>query len=456
MLDLPTELWQQIFKAAHSTAVRYLQRNDPSAYNIEIILSLVCWSWRRVVLNTPGLWTIIALSPAKSGLCLMKAYIFRSAPLRISLRLDFGKEDTDFTAIGDVYHTMAGRVYQLSIEHATQKCSSIFLSKIAGLSHPSLETIVIRSHHLTYDPQDRVIFHDAPRLMEIHMDSNRSFDCLSPHTLSSLRRVFVRQYHFQLWANNWPHSLSFHRAFDGSSLEYLELGPSYFEFWDRSSCATLPNLKTLVIPRMAPDLLFPFFEAICAPNLQTVAISTFQYFPPVYGYPVHHGFPVDPLHWANEQFQATANFQVPDSFTNVFSKVRDLGFIGTPRLPAVIHHLTTMFPNIVSLHTDISISSLHFAFTASDQLLWPDLHYIFFIQDIDTSASSTHAFALQESRAREGHPIHSIHTTARQCINSIHARSNQDLRQDWWEGKHFSSLRMSIPNDVNICYTALS
>ncbi|KZP32147.1 hypothetical protein FIBSPDRAFT_882968 [Athelia psychrophila] len=437
--SLPTELWQLIFKAAHSRTARYLQHNDLQAYNVEIILGLVCRFWRRVVLDTPDLWTVIALSPATSDLCLMKTYILRSAPLKISLRLDFGPEETDFTTIGNVYRTMVGRIYQLSITHPSQKYASVFLSQISGLSHPSLETIVTRSDHLTYDPQYRVIFHTAPCLTEIHMDSG-PLDFLSPHTLTSLRRVFIRLQCPRLWDINRPNT--FHRAFDGSSLEYLELGPTCFKFWDRSNCTNLPNLKTLVIPRMAPDLLFLFFEAIRAPDLQTVALSSSQFLLPE---PWHPNIPVDTLHWAYQQFYEQVNFQVPDPFKNVFSKVRDLGFIGTPRdiptLHAVLRHLSTIFPDLVSLHTDISVSSLYFTFATSDKLLWPDLRYIFFQQAIHTSASSAHAFALQESRAREGHPmIHIIPATAKRHTvnNSLQARANQDLRLDWWEAASVS------------------
>lgn len=361
----------------------------------------------------------------------MKAYISRSAPLRISLRLDFGRDETDFTAVCDLYCAAAGRVSQLSIEHPSQKHCSGFLSKITEVHHPSLETIVVRSHHLPYDTQDQFIFRDAPRLAEIYMD-NGTLGIISPQNLSSLKRVFI--HHFQLWQTSRNR---FHRAVDGSSLEYLELGPSYFEFWKRSSWVTLPNLKTLVIPRMAPDILFHFFEAIRAPNLQKVAISTFQQ------HPMYRRWPIDPLHWVFDQ--PTTYFQVPESVTNVFSGVRDLGFIVNPReipdsqtLSAAIHHFANIFPNVVSLHTDISVSSLHMTFATSSQVIWPDLRDLYFLHYIHMPASSIYGFVLQESRARAGHPIQNIHTTTKRQTKYIEARADQDLRLDWWEGSRSS------------------
>lgn len=138
---------------------------------------------------------------------------------------------------------------------------------------------------------------------------------------------------------------------------------------------------------------------------------------------------------------------MPESVTNVFSNVHNLGFIGNPReipesqtLNAAIHHFAAIFPNIVSLHTDISASSLHMTFAASSQVIWPDLRYIHFLHDIPMSAKSNHALALQKLRARAGHPIHSIQMAAKRQTKCIEARANQDLRLDWWEGKQSSLL----------------
>lgn len=308
MLALPTELWQRIFKAAHSTA-GYRWPPDP---DIEIILGCVCRYWREVVHCTPDLWTIITLSPAKCDPILTEHYISRSAPLPLRLHMDFGRVETDFSKVWDLYPTTAARISHLSIRD-------------------------------------------------------------------------------------------------------LEMGPSYTEFWHRSHCIPFPKLKTLVISSIAPNILLDFFEAIHAPNLETVAISTSIPSPPQLWHPVYDNAPVDLLYVAYAQLDPNRIFQVPDSFLNVFSKVRDLGFIGTPRatpsqtLSSLIHHMAQVFPNVVSLHTDISISTFQSTFSASSLSMWSDLHYISFLRDIPTATNSTMALTLQESRGREGRPIHNIY-----------------------------------------------
>lgn len=316
MLDLPTELWQHIFKEAHSSSDRCLAQEPPSAFAIEIVLGRVCQYWREVVHSTPGLWTVIKLSPVKSGRYSTQMYISRSASLPLSLWMDFGRAEADFSEVWDLYRTIADRISRLSILH-------------------------------------------------------------------------------------------------------VEMAPSYLDFWHRSSRIPLPHLKTLIIPFMAPNILLHFFEAIHAPKLRTVAISTFQPSPTHSLLALYHHLPVDPLDLAYAVLDPNNNFQVPVSFVNVFATVRDLGFIGAPpatssqTLSAVIHRLARIFHNVVSLYTDISISTLHFTFSASRQLLWHDLRYISFLQDVPTSTNGILAIAMQESRAREGRPIHNIDLAAR-------------------------------------------
>lgn len=330
MLNLPMELLQRIFIAAHSTAIRCSAHNPPSAFNIEIILGCVCRYWREVVHDTPGLWTVISLSPVQSSFCLMEVYISRSRSLPISLRVDFGRADADFSVVWDLYQTIVGRVSRLSIWH-------------------------------------------------------------------------------------------------------LEMGPSYLDFWHRSNAIMLPTLKILVIPCMAPNILFEFFEAIHAPALETVAISISTPARPQYT-------PVDVLYLAYEVLNPHANFDVPDSFANLFPQVRHLGLIGTPRwtLPqtlfCAIIRLARIFPNIICLYTDVRISAVHSIFDASTQSLWPNLHYISFLQDVSTSTTRTIALALQESRVRNGQPIHTINlagTGQPTCLSSARERA-QDVQISWW------------------------
>lgn len=123
------------------------------------------------------------------------------------------------------------------------------------------------------------------------------------------------------------------------SIQHLEMGPNYLDFWHLLSCIPLPNLTTLVIPCIVPNILLHFFEAIHAPNLQTVTISTFKHLPPQYWHPLYYNLPVDPLYLAYEMLDHNTSFQVRSSFTNSFSKVADLGFIRTPEKPHSRHCL---------------------------------------------------------------------------------------------------------------------
>lgn len=274
-----------------------------------------------------------------SGRFMMEMYISRSASLPISLRMDFGRAATNFNEVGDLYHSIAERISQLSIRN-------------------------------------------------------------------------------------------------------LEMGPNYLDLRHCSSCIKFPNLKSLVISCIAPNILFDFFEAIHAPDLQTVAISTFKDSPPQPWHPFYHHAPVDTLYMAYAALDPNINFQVPVSSVNSFkfSKVRDLGLIGTPRattsqtLSDVVRHLAGIFPNAVSLYTDASIMTLHLSLAATRPLLWPCLHYISFYQHIPASASSTLTIALQEIRAREGRPIHNIHFTGTQQFHRPSAAlvRAQDVRLDWW------------------------
>lgn len=335
MLDLPTELWQHIFKAAHSTAVRSFDQDSLNAFNMEITLGCVCRHWREVAHGTPDLWTIITLFPVKSGRLLMEMYISRSASLPLSLRMDFGRAETDLSEVWALYCTIADRIAQLSIRH-------------------------------------------------------------------------------------------------------LEMGPTYLDFWQRSNCITLSKLKTLIVPCMTPNVLLHLLEAIHAPDLHTVAITSFMHSPSQPWHPIYHNLPIDRLYLAYEALEPTTDFQVPESCMNLFSKVQDLGFIGTTRatsfaaLSAVIHHLALIFPNTTSLYTNIRMSTLHATFSASTQFLWPDLHYISFLQDVPTSASSTLALALQESRARQGRPIQNIHLAGTRQRNCPPPQRAQDVHLDWW------------------------
>lgn len=337
MLDLPIELWQHIFMAAHSRAVCFFDQDYPHALPIEIILGCVCRHWREVAHGTPGLWTIIALFPLKCGLSLMEMYISRSASLPLTLRIDFHKAEPDLSELWAVYCTVADRISRLSIRH-------------------------------------------------------------------------------------------------------LEMGPTYLDFWQRSNCITFSKLQTLVLPCMAPNILLHFLEAIHAPNLHTVAISSFKHTLPQPCHPISHNLAVDPLYFGYEALDPNTSFPVEESYINLFSKVRDLGFIGSTKpissaaLSAVIHHMAVIFPNTTSLYTNISMSTLHSTFSTSRRSLWPDLQYISFLQDIPTPASSTLAVALQESRAREGQPIENIHLAGTGQHNWLYSASlrAQDVRLDWW------------------------
>lgn len=316
MFHLPTELWQHIFMEAHSSGARCWAQEPPSAFDMEIVLGRVCRGWREIVHSTPGMWTVITLSPVKSGRYSTEIHISRSASLPLSLRVELCVAEADFSEVWDLYLTIAERISQLSIL-------------------------------------------------------------------------------------------------------YLEMGPSYLEFWQRSSRIPLPKLNTLIIPYTAPNVLFHFFEAIHAPKLQVVAISIFRNSPTHPSPSTYDHSPVDPLYLLYEELDPDTNFQVPVSVANIFPTVRDLGFIGVPpatgsqTLSAVIYRLARMFHNIVSFYTDISISTIHWTFSASRQLIWPQLHYVSFLKDIPTSANRALSIAMQESRAREGQPIDNVDLVGR-------------------------------------------
>lgn len=381
MHTFPIELCQRVFMIAHSTTARCSDRDPGNLLEIEIILSSVCRYWRRIALSTASLWAIITISPATSSIHMLHAYTSRSAPLSISVRVNLGLEGLDSNVnICHQYHHCARRVSRLYLGHGSPRHLIDLLSRISGYPHPALEIITLRSDGLSRDFQEQITFHDARRLAEIHMDGG-FFNILAHHTLRHMRRIFVRQHHLKFEGDHIHDS--FYRIFDGSQLEYLEIGPSYFEFWPHTTSTTLPNLKTLVIPRMMLHILFQFFEAIHAPNLQTIAISISLNTESQYCHPSWQNLPVDPLHMYYEALELQTNFQVPDSVRNVFSSVHNLGLLGAAMeissriLSTTLCRFACIFPNVVSLHTDINMSTLRSTFAASSQLIFADLRYVY-------------------------------------------------------------------------------
>lgn len=463
MHAFPIELWQHVFRIAHSTTARHSSCDSRNPLEIEIILSSICRYWQHIALNTAGLWTISTILPTTSSTQLLQLYISRSASLSISMRIDLGVEGLDFsTSICNQYHHFSMRLSQLYLECGSPRHPIKVLSRMAGFSHPVLEVIVLRSHGWILDFQEPITFHNTPRLAEAYMDSV-FFNALSHHTLRSMKHILVCRHRISSEGEIYQ---SFLQIFDGSLLECLEIGSNYTEFCRSTTCTTLPNLKTLVIPQISLNILFHCFEAIRAPILQTVAISTSLNTQPQPWHPPYCALPVDPLYTCYAALSLQANIQLPESFQNVFASVQNFGLIGaametSPQILAItLRRLALIFPNVISLHMDISIGSLRLNCITSSPLVWPDLHYLYSLWSASSSPNISHALALQESCVHVGYPLHSIYLAkdsspcrlrcsctaqaikadtiliARPLENTkllkLHYRP-QDLTPDWWE-----------------------
>lgn len=286
--SLPEEILVEIFLLGSRAQTRsWPWRNH---VRLELNVSHVQRSWRRVALRCPALWVWIYRSPYQHNMDPILAYLERSQQMPIHVVLETGvgtKEDImeelnckakaaekvheDIKPFLRLIESQISRCARLQINSWNEEEEPAIIQMLAHLSAPLLRSLIIDNQRHTppeyppLPPGGRILVHETPLLSNLELKLDRNI--YTPHVgsvttlqLRLSRNALISTYETLTQALLEMPLLTNVRVYDA-------------ERWPSTLKLCLPTVRTLCIDIEHDTAVVQFLNILQAPLLQKVGIS---------------------------------------------------------------------------------------------------------------------------------------------------------------------------------------